>query len=422
MSAPNLLIQVEPWDGSALLYAPLAAKTSQDPTNGQLLLILTITNNEPLPIRLMNVTVSFIGPPIVGPSVNEVTTDPGGSPVVKGLTIPAGQTGQWTLLEYWNDNILLPIPAPGAVTLSLFCETFSVPAEVSMPLAQYAGPAMGGYAFPAKTADLVRGEYWTGFSSGDYHRARAYDLKVYAYNGPSDGWQAFAAGADLAKNESFLAWDKPIYAIADGVVKHFCDTMPNNTPGQLPSSPAFNEGNHLYIQHGVDLVLYAHFKTGTLHPAVQSVGASVVEGQLLGRVGNSGRSFDPHLHISVLRTATLPPPEGPLRPLPFGNVYVLDINAVSTSVWPPDNDAPWNAVSAQCLPSVLSAIWPGDLRLGRKSPVDRMSTVIYMLAWFWLVIVGGLMLTPRGPYCVVCGPALSRGAGAVSVVLGALGL
>jgi len=274
----------------------------------------------------------------------------------------------------------------------------------------------GGYGFPFKAADLNKGEFFTGLSSDDYHRARAYDIKVYKYESPTKQWQAFAAGADITKNESYYVWDKPIYAVADGVVAQVHDGMPANTARELPAAPAFNEGNHVYIRHGAEIVLYAHFKTGTIQASIQP-GASVVKGQLLGRVGNSGRSWEPHLHISVSRAPATPPPEEPLRPLPFSDIYVLALPSVDTVVWPPNGDRPWNRVSAQCLPSELSAIWPGNLLLGRK----RFSR-FYVLTCAWMVILGALMITPGGSDCIACGPVASAVLGVVSVVLGILGL
>jgi hypothetical protein len=53
-----------------------------------------------------------------------------------------------------------------------------------------------------------------------------------------------------------------------------------------------------------------------------------------------------------------------------------------------------------------------------------------VLAWAWIIIVGGLLITPGGVWCIACGPA-SRGyigdtavliIGLVSVVVGVVGL
>jgi hypothetical protein len=130
-------------------------------------------------------------------------------------------------------------------------------------------------------------------------------------------------------------------------------------------------------------------------------------------VGNSGRSSEPHLHIQVNRTTT--PWGGPPRPLPFNNIYVLDLSVVDPNVWPPNSDTPWSAASAQDLPSVISAIWSGTLPVSRKNR-------FYALVWAWIIVIGGLMITPGGIECIICGPALSNVLGIVSMGLGVLGL
>ena len=153
MSAPNLTIKVEPAEASACVYGALAARTANDLPNGQLSLVLTITNHEASAVHLNQVTVSFVGPPSVSPS-----------PIAANLTIAATQTPQWHFSP--ANNIILPVPAPGTLKLGLSCDGFSAPATVDMPLAQYVSPATGGgYAFPAKSNDLNSGEYWIGLSA-----------------------------------------------------------------------------------------------------------------------------------------------------------------------------------------------------------------------------------------------------------------
>src|SRR5262245_41184823 len=178
MSAPQLTITVEPAEASSVVYGVLAAKTSNDPSNGQLSLVLMITNNEPSPVHLNQVTVSFVGPPNVSPSS-----------IIADLTIASTQTKKWYFASVDpTTNIILPVPAPGVVKLGLSCDGFSDPAQAEMPLTQYASPAAGGgYPFPAKTGDLKQGEYWTGLSAA--HKAAgggtqlfAYDLRVRAYD------------------------------------------------------------------------------------------------------------------------------------------------------------------------------------------------------------------------------------------------
>ena len=43
------------------------------------------------------------------------------------------------------------------------------------------------------------------------------------------------------------------------------------------------------------------------------------------------------------------------------------------------------------------------------------------LAWAWIIIVGGLMITPGGIECIACGPLLTRILGVISVAIGIAG-
>jgi hypothetical protein len=417
MSSPNLTITAEPAEAGSLVYGALAAKSSNEFPNGQLSLVLTITNNEAASVHLNQVKVSFVGPP----SVNA-------SPIAADLTIPPLQTLQWYFGFLGpSNNIILPVPAPGAVKLKLFCDNFSDPAELDVALDQYQSPAAnGGYSFPGRSGDLSQGEFWTGLSAahgaaGGGTQLFAYDLLIRAFDSASNGWPTCVPGSDTTKNQNYHMWGKPIYAMADGIVVQFNDGMAANTPPLLPSpTPNPVEGNHFYIQHGDDLALYAHFQAGTLNPALTSgpnpdgTGAAVTQGQVLGLAGNSGNSSEPHLHIQVNRTTT--PWGGPTRPLPFNDIYVLDLSAVP-DVWPPNDDSPWNSVQAQDLPSVNSAIWPGPLKMGKKKLYRWLGPLI----WAWIIIIGGLMITPGGVSCPRCGAGLTDLFGIVSIVLGVLG-
>src|SRR4029079_18289317 len=149
MSAPNLTITAEPAESSKVVYGALAAKSSNDSPNGQHSLVLTITNNEQTSVHLNNVTVKFVGPPNVGQSS-----------IAADLDIPSHQIKRWFFQPV--DNVILPVPAPGAIKLTLTCDGFSDPATLDVSLSQYQG---SGYAFPGKVGDIQKGEFWTGVSA-----------------------------------------------------------------------------------------------------------------------------------------------------------------------------------------------------------------------------------------------------------------
>ena len=51
-----------------------------------------------------------------------------------------------------------------------------------------------------------------------------------------------------------------------------------------------------------------------------------------------------------------------------------------------------------------------------------MPKIIIVLAWAWIIIVGGLMITPGGISCLRCGASLKLVIAIVSIVLGLAGL
>jgi hypothetical protein len=91
-----------------------------------------------------------------------------------------------------------------------------------------------------------------------------------------------------------------ILAVADGTVIRAIDGLPDQVPGALPEglSPLEADGNAVFLRlRDGRIVFYAHMVPGSV--AVRE-GDRVVRGQLLGRVGNSGNSSAPHLHLHVI--------------------------------------------------------------------------------------------------------------------------
>jgi len=106
---------------------------------------------------------------------------------------------------------------------------------------------------------------------------------------------------DPLDNKSYRSYGVEALAVADGTVTEVKDGIPENIPGEdsraVPITMETVGGNHvvLDIGHG-RYAFYAHLQPGS--PRVK-VGDHVKRGQVLGLVGNSGNSTEPHLHFHI---------------------------------------------------------------------------------------------------------------------------
>ena len=96
------------------------------------------------------------------------------------------------------------------------------------------------------------------------------------------------------------------YAIYDAEVLSPCAGPVIAAVDGLPDTPdPKNEmGNHVIVRCGDANVTLAHLRRGSV---VVKPGADVATGQVLGRVGNSGSSPEPHLHVHAERNGVAVP-------------------------------------------------------------------------------------------------------------------
>jgi peptide methionine sulfoxide reductase MsrB len=382
MSTPNVSVVIEPSDGASVVYEPAAPKATTDKPLDLLCLELSITNHELGTVHLNKVSLSFSAPPSVPGAVIPVPTNwwpPGGS----GVNIPPGEAAVWNFLRegFENDTVVLPSPAPASVTVSLFFDGFSAPWTATRTLAPHTNPVTDdSYLYPARFDDLRPGEFWN--TSSDTHgtgaqgsQLFAYDMNVVAFDTSKGQINRLLPGTDGSKNEHYRVWGKKLHAMADGTVVHFLDGVGANFfpgtgnisgPWQEPpwNDPAkawsdhVGAGNHFYIRHGSEVVLYAHMQKGTLNPNLLMPNAPVKAGDYLGLAGNAGSASEPHLHIHAINGTEAE--SGPLRPLLFHDIFAVDPSLLSL----PNITGPWARVERQGPPVVPSGafIWP----LGRN--------------------------------------------------------
>ena len=187
-------------------------------------------------------------------------------------------------------------------------------------------------------------------------------------------WTRHKAGGDGKKNSSHLIYGMPIYAVADGEVVRCWRNAPDNpAPGKKhpgrTSTPKriYGGGNFLLVKEKDGRkTLYAHFIPGTVPKSLCPINKvfakdasdrsectlpsanrpKVKRGQFLGRVGNSGRSSGPHLHIHRVTAG------GKAASLRFDRVFVKGIDKLR------DNVSDWSARKNAPLPPGKVAILP----------------------------------------------------------------
>jgi hypothetical protein len=247
------------------------------------------------------------------------------------------------------------------------------------------------FLFPAKAEGLDSGELWY-WKAPDGHgngtQKYAYDLTSARYDDARDSWSECVNDKDgkpkcdrcsnAARNEDCLVYGEKLYAMAAGrVIRCWRNAPENPSPGEphagRTSTPPRigGGGNALVIEHDDGTVaLYAHMQPGTIPQALcphngvlmddagdksevevpEAQQAQVQPGQFLGKVGNSGKSSNPHVHVHVSNG-------GSGVPLNFQGAMLAD------AVEPKALD--WLRLKGNTRPTETSVIWP-DFSKGLK--------------------------------------------------------
>ncbi|QJB69901.1 M23 family metallopeptidase [Parasphingorhabdus halotolerans] len=126
-----------------------------------------------------------------------------------------------------------------------------------------------------------------------YAQRYAIDWARVEYNG------TFRQGED-GSNQSYVGYGAELLAVADGTIVALRNDMPENiAEGEgavLKPSQDTLVGNFVMIDIGGINAVYAHLVPGSIRLAV---GDSVKQGDIIGRLGNSGNSDGPHLHFHL---------------------------------------------------------------------------------------------------------------------------
>jgi biotin carboxyl carrier protein len=166
-------------------------------------------------------------------------------------------------------------------------------------------------AAPIAIQSPLRGKNWSaanGPSNTSAHRRAVLPAngqphigQRYAIDWIQLGDDGNSFNGDKHKNSSYHAWNQEIHAVADGTIVEAKDGIAENVPNAGKLAVAITSdtiaGNHVIENFGDGrFAAYAHLRPGTLKV---KVGDKVRAGAVIGRLGNTGNSSEPHLHFQI---------------------------------------------------------------------------------------------------------------------------
>lgn len=182
----------------------------------------------------------------------------------------------------------------------------------------YGSQALAGRALPpVPVVDIANpfgpGRYMVGHGGSNplvNGHMRTLDASVErfrAWRGQSYAVDFFGLGAWGRRARGWRPADPAAYAIFGARLHAPCDGRVIAAEGGMPDfrvpeeDPVNRLGNHLILRcDGAEIVL-AHMRQGSVTVAAGDI---VATGDLMGEVGNSGASTEPHLHIHAQRPAS----------------------------------------------------------------------------------------------------------------------
>ena len=238
-----------------------------------------------------------------GADLNGMFIHPGLPNAEKVSKLAAGEFGVvflWVTFDKLED-----IPSAIAERISVKIGDYPEALSIVMPSTSVDTNPVVVISSPLVGEDWVAGN---GPSNTSVHRRALIPINGHAYISQRlaiDWVQAYPDGkmykGDPSDNRNYRAYGAEIHAVADGVVTQVGDGIPQNTPGAkslaVPITLETVGGNHVIMEVGNGLfAFYAHMQPGSLRV---KVGDKVTRGQVLGLLGNTGNSSEPHLHFQI---------------------------------------------------------------------------------------------------------------------------
>jgi murein DD-endopeptidase MepM/ murein hydrolase activator NlpD len=193
-----------------------------------------------------------------------------------------------------------------------------------------------------------RSHHW-GSQLADNGRVTCPQRFAIDFIGLDDTGRAVRTEARRSANGDWVGFGAEVIAVEDGIVRDRQDDVADNVPlAPLPPPRSVSArdlyGNYVVVESDGHFVHYAHLQRGSVRVRV---GERVRRGEALGRVGNSGNTSGPHLHVHVSDRATFEGSDGlpfAMAPLEVLGRTTID-HAADLTMAPPSllPSGPWRA-------------------------------------------------------------------------------
>lgn len=263
---------------------------------------------------------------------SETLLDLEGDALAKRTLISGGETGRVfgpSHSGYIYINIDLPksMPLPKSIRhrIATTVERRAAPGDdhhaAADPAAAAAGPGLPGTSFSGVEATVdpvpaiaisapLRGPDWLA-ANGCCDELTGHRMTVFSINGSLSVPEKFAIdfvqldrehrvlNGPIEKLSSYAYYGVPVYSVGAGTVVRAEDGAPEQVPGALPPGMTVNTagGNNVVVDLGNGrFAVYAHLQPGSIRV---KPGERVRRGDILGKLGNTGNTTNPHLHFQI---------------------------------------------------------------------------------------------------------------------------
>ncbi len=130
------------------------------------------------------------------------------------------------------------------------------------------------------------------FGKGSKSQRYALDINQLGDSG------RISSGFGIADNEAHFIFAEAVYAPCSGIIVELENEVEDNSGMNMNVTAQNGQGNFVILDCDDTVISLVHLKKGSVNA---KLGDKVQVGQLLAKVGNSGFSQEPHLHVQAAR-------------------------------------------------------------------------------------------------------------------------